>query len=104
MTSKRKHITLSIKDKVDIIKSLESGTTVTALAKEYNVGKATICNIKQNKGKIVDHVAASYVSGKKRKTLKLSAFPMVDKAVYTWFLQERSKGKQVRILNNTFSM
>lgn len=95
MALKRKHITLSIKDKCDIIKSLESGATVTALSKKYNVGKATICDMKKNKRKIIDYFTASDGSGSKRKTLKLSRFPEVDKAVFTWFLQERSKGRRV---------
>lgn len=93
MASKRKHVTLSIKDKFDIIKSLELGCTVTALAHKYNVGKSTICDIRKNKKKIVKHFMASDGSGNKRKTLKLSAFPEVDKAVYRWFVKERAKGR-----------
>lgn len=47
MAPKRKHFTLSIKDKFDIIKSLESRTMVIALSVEYNVGKAIICDMKK---------------------------------------------------------
>lgn len=102
MASKRKHITLSIKDKFDIIKSLETGTTVTALSKKYNVGKATICDMKKNKNKIISYFTASGASEHKRKTLKTSAFPEVDKAVYTWFLQARSKGRFIHIFHLGF--
>ncbi|GBO33552.1 hypothetical protein AVEN_188349-1 [Araneus ventricosus] len=33
--TKRKHVTLSIKDKVNLIKKLESGTAVAKLCEEY---------------------------------------------------------------------
>ncbi|GBO19278.1 hypothetical protein AVEN_238792-1, partial [Araneus ventricosus] len=37
--TKRKHVTLSIKDKVNLIKKLESGTAVAKLCKEYGLGR-----------------------------------------------------------------
>lgn len=94
-SNKRKHVTLSIKEKIDLIKSLEAGTTVTALAEKYKVGKSTICDIKRNKERILSYATTSSSLINKRKTLKISSYPEVDKAVYTWFLQERSRGKKM---------
>ncbi|GBM03763.1 hypothetical protein AVEN_134975-1 [Araneus ventricosus] len=37
--TKRKHVTLSIKDKVNLIKKLESGTAVAKLCEEYGLGR-----------------------------------------------------------------
>jgi hypothetical protein len=101
MTSTRKHVTLSIKDKIKVIKSLEAGGTVTALSQQYKVGKSTICDIRKNKERILSYGTTSSSLTKKRKTLKVSAYPEVDKAVYTWFLQERSRGN--KMIDNVLS-
>ncbi|GBN58941.1 hypothetical protein AVEN_160427-1 [Araneus ventricosus] len=37
--NKKKHVTLSIKDKVNLIKKLESGTAVAKLCEEYGLGR-----------------------------------------------------------------
>ncbi|GBL80620.1 hypothetical protein AVEN_225296-1 [Araneus ventricosus] len=37
--TKRKHVTLSIKDKVNLIKKLESGRAVAKLCEEYGLGR-----------------------------------------------------------------
>ncbi|GFT18476.1 hypothetical protein TNCV_2241551 [Trichonephila clavipes] len=44
MASKRKHSTLTLKDKLEVLKRLDKGEGVTKLATEFNVGKATICD------------------------------------------------------------
>ncbi|GBM91189.1 hypothetical protein AVEN_243305-1 [Araneus ventricosus] len=49
--TKRKHVTLSIKDKGNLIKKLESGTAVAKLCEEYGLGKSTIYGIKRQKKK-----------------------------------------------------
>lgn len=41
MISEGKHVTLSVKEKIEVIKSLKAGYTVTALSEKY-VGKSTI--------------------------------------------------------------
>ena len=46
---KRKHKTLSIKEKLEIIEKLEKGKSGTSLAFEYGVGKATISNFKRQR-------------------------------------------------------
>lgn len=95
MSSKRKHVTLSLKEKIDVINSLKAGSTVSGLSEKYKVGKSTICDIKKNKAKILSYVTTASSLTNKRKTLKVSAYPEVDKTVYAWFLQERSRGKKM---------
>lgn len=99
--SKRKRTCLKLSEKITILKSLETGETVTSAALKYNVGKSTICDLKRNSAKIFEYVAISDTGPARRKTLKLSAYPNVEKAVYNWFLQERSRGKYA-ILQITF--
>ncbi|GFV87571.1 hypothetical protein TNCV_3282091 [Trichonephila clavipes] len=42
MASKRKHSTLTLQDKLEVLKRLVKGEGVTKLATEFNVGKASV--------------------------------------------------------------
>ncbi|GFW55226.1 hypothetical protein TNCV_116121 [Trichonephila clavipes] len=48
MASKRKHSTLTLKDKLEILKRLDKGEGVTKLATEFNVGKASVGEINES--------------------------------------------------------
>ncbi|XP_015187494.1 PREDICTED: jerky protein homolog-like [Polistes dominula] len=91
MSNKRKHKTLDLKDKMDILKKLDSGENMCKLAKEYGVGRATIHDLKKKKQKIVDHVKTMESGPGKRKTLRVGDCPMMENALYMWFMQRRSK-------------
>lgn len=52
MAPKRKHVTLSIKEKVDILNKLKNGITGKELAEKYGIGTSTISDIKKKSGKI----------------------------------------------------
>ncbi|KAJ8934737.1 hypothetical protein NQ314_013219 [Rhamnusium bicolor] len=54
--------------------------------------KSTVGDIKKNKTKILEYVSSGDKAVGSRKTLKLSAYPAMEKSLYTWFLQERSRG------------
>jgi hypothetical protein len=95
MAEKRKHRTLTLLQKYNILQKLEDGQTVTALSKEYGVGKATISDIKKKKEKIKQFIASSEAETSKRKTIKQAFYPAVDSAVYTWFLQERCRNTPI---------
>lgn len=88
---KRKHITLSLADKCTILKRLDKGESGTQLAKEFNVGKSTISDIRTNRENILSFVSICEEEPNKRQTLKLSDYPLLDSALYQWFLQERSR-------------
>ncbi|GFU47244.1 hypothetical protein TNCV_1299191 [Trichonephila clavipes] len=47
MASKRKHTTLTLKDKLEVLKRLDKGEGVTKLATEFNVGKASVGDINE---------------------------------------------------------
>ncbi|GFS63245.1 hypothetical protein TNCV_1496611 [Trichonephila clavipes] len=47
MASKRKHSTLTLKDKLEVLKRLDKGEGVTKLATEFNVGKASVGDINE---------------------------------------------------------
>ncbi|GFU89348.1 hypothetical protein TNCV_1783301 [Trichonephila clavipes] len=47
MASKRKHSTLTLKDKLEALKRLDKGEGVTKLATEFNVAKASVGDINE---------------------------------------------------------
>ncbi|GFU41332.1 hypothetical protein TNCV_3011531 [Trichonephila clavipes] len=47
MASKRKHSTLTFKDKLEVLKRLDKGEGVTKLATEFNVGKTSFEDINE---------------------------------------------------------
>lgn len=49
MSNKRKHKTLDLNNKMEILKKLDSGENMCKLAKEYGVGRATIYDLKKKK-------------------------------------------------------
>ncbi|GFS74308.1 uncharacterized protein TNCV_440601 [Trichonephila clavipes] len=82
MASKRKHSTLTLKDKLEVLKRLDKGEGVTKLATEFNVGKATICDWRKNRRKLEQYCANS--SGEtleNRQTAKQSLYDKVDNAL-----------------------
>ena len=42
---KRKRVTLSIEQKIEILEKLDRGISNTAIASEYNIGKSTPMNL-----------------------------------------------------------
>ncbi|GFU42095.1 hypothetical protein TNCV_3197471 [Trichonephila clavipes] len=47
MASKRKHSTLTLKDKLEVLKRLDKGEGVTKLATEFNAGKSSVGDINE---------------------------------------------------------
>ena len=54
---KRKRKVLSIEQKLDICRRLRSGASITALSKEMDIGKSTICDIKRSEEKLTSFAA-----------------------------------------------
>ena len=47
--TKRKHVTLTLKQKLEILEKLEKGQIATSLALEYGCGRQTISDFKNKK-------------------------------------------------------
>jgi hypothetical protein len=90
---RRRHV-LTIKQKVEVLRKIDRGVSVSQLCREYGVGQSTICNIKAQKNKILQFVAGSVsMAGiSKRKTLRGPNNIDLDKMVYEWFRQHMSEG------------
>lgn len=92
---KRKHVTLSLQQKSEVINRIEAGESFRSIAAKYGVGKSTISDIGKNKGNIREFIVSSDSGVGSRKTVKLSGYPEMEKALFTWFLQERARGMYV---------
>lgn len=83
--------------KIEILNRLEKGETGASLAKFYNVGKATISDIKNKKDTIISFASKldSEDGSKKRKTMTKPKDEKLDEAMFLWFVQRRSKGEPI---------
>ncbi|KAM4018545.1 large ribosomal subunit protein uL23m isoform 1-T1 [Anomaloglossus baeobatrachus] len=91
---KRKHVTLTIPQKLEIIRRLESGESRASIMEEFNIGSSTIYDIKKRKDQLCSFVASSETMRglMKRQTLKQPKLAQLDKVVYSWFTEMRSQG------------
>lgn len=90
-SKKRKHLTLTITQKCEILDKIKEGISLTILAQKYNVGKSTITDIKSKEAKIRSFVINTEKGPGSRKTLKTPVNPQLEDALFTWFLEQRRK-------------
>ncbi|XP_015925367.2 tigger transposable element-derived protein 2-like [Parasteatoda tepidariorum] len=92
-SKKRKRVSLSIKNKVEILKKLDEGSSVKLLSECYNVGLSTIYDIKNQKKDLLKFVSnCKQVDAlNPRKTLHKAENKDVDKVLIEWIKQRRSE-------------
>uniref|UniRef100_H3A2J1 HTH psq-type domain-containing protein n=1 Tax=Latimeria chalumnae TaxID=7897 RepID=H3A2J1_LATCH len=97
MSGKRKCVVLTIKDKLEIIEKLEEGSSSKQLSVIYEIGETTVRDIKKNKEKILTYASSlDSTSGlSKCKSMKLSTYEELDRAMLEWFHQQRAEGTPV---------
>ncbi|KAF9424110.1 hypothetical protein HW555_000819 [Spodoptera exigua] len=76
---------------MEILRKLDSGENQMKLAGEYGVGRATIYDIKKNREKIENFANTADAGTSSRQTVKIGEYPVMEDALYTWFLQERAR-------------
>lgn len=86
--SKQKRLTLE--QKVEILKKLESGVRANRLAIDFGVTEGAITYIKKKKQEIFDACANSFYEAKK-KTLHKPEFEEMEQKLYKWFEEQRNK-------------
>lgn len=95
---KRKHTSLSIKDKLCIIDKLEKGTSVSSICAEYQIAKQTVSDIRKKKDSLQKFFLNFNVEKEASlvKRMRQPSDQSLDNAVYKWFCQLRSSGMSVR--------
>ena len=100
--TKRKHVTLTLKQKLEILEKLDKGQSATSLALEYGCGRQTISDFKNKKEKLRDfakkHLPVDVKNAKLAvsKVMKLGKHNALDEATYKWYNQTKSTGLPVR--------
>jgi predicted nucleotidyltransferase len=90
MPPKRVIKTLSIQDKFNLIKDVDSGFKKKDIAIRYGVPKSTVSTILKNKERVIKAIKEGTVS-QNCKRLKKGTFENVDRAVVDWFKATRSQ-------------
>ncbi|XP_006147685.1 jerky protein homolog-like [Tupaia chinensis] len=90
---KRKHLSLSIAQKVELLQKLDGGMSVRCLTEEYGVGTTTIYDLKKQKDKLLKFYSDSDNQElmKNRKTLHRAKNEDLDRVLIEWIRQQRSK-------------
>ena len=50
--NKRRKVVLTIDEKLEIIKSIDAGTSYTLIAEKYGIARSTVANIKKDASKV----------------------------------------------------
>ncbi|KAJ8383582.1 hypothetical protein AAFF_G00219620 [Aldrovandia affinis] len=96
MTS-RKRVTISIDKKLEILSKLDKGACLGSIAREYNVGKSTVFDIKKHQNKIKQFAreATDSRSLKRRFIVRKPDDEKFDKAMHLWYCQTRASGSAI---------
>ncbi|GBM70630.1 Jerky [Araneus ventricosus] len=94
---KRKHVTLTLNQKLEIIKRIEKGENRNILMNEFNIGSSTIYDIKKQKDELMKFASQSVTTEKlaSRQTLKKPKLEQLDSVLFKWFSAVCSEGKPV---------
>ena len=85
---KRKQVTLSIEQKIEVLEKLDRGISNTAIASEYGIGKSTVTDIQKSRSKITQFAAeAKDSSSFKKRCIVRRADDQFDEAMHLWFTQ-----------------
>lgn len=68
------------------IGKIRKSPSITQIAVEYSIGKFTVCDIRKKADNILAFCSETECGLSKRKTLKSSENPKVERALYAWFL------------------
>ncbi|KAF2366176.1 HTH CenpB-type DNA-binding domain [Trinorchestia longiramus] len=101
---KKKRVNLSIGDKLELIKKLEGGVSVSRVCEIYGVKKQTVSDIRKAKDKLTKYAVKFNVESTKdkkgvvhaRRHMKEPQSEALEEAVFKWYVQQRSVNVNVR--------
>ena len=86
---KRQHTDRTLKEKIEILGKLDCGLKAVDVCKRFNISQSTLSTWKKQRGKINEMMDAGKVLNQKRNCK--SFLPQVERALYLWFCEMRSK-------------
>ena len=77
---KRRHKTLSIEEKLKVLKRIDGGASLSCLAKEYDIGRSTVSDIKKNEDKLKNFASSmeSFAVDSKSRKISLAWYECQD--------------------------
>lgn len=81
-----KYHVLSVKEKLEIIRTIENGAKKSAVAREKDLPLTTVCGIWNAREKLTGGTGSNL----KRRRIRDSAYPEVEKALLLWIKKARS--------------
>lgn len=88
MSTKRKRVVVTIKEKLEAIRQVENGVLLQSVAANYGVGISTVSEWVKSKSKLLEY--STKVPN--RKTMKRADHEKINEALFLWFTQQRDKG------------
>ncbi|GCC28301.1 hypothetical protein chiPu_0006730 [Chiloscyllium punctatum] len=88
---KRKHLSLSIMQKVELLQKLDRGVAVWRLPEEYGVGTTIVYDLKKQKDKLLKFYGDNDELMKNRKILLRAKNEDLNRVLMEWFKQRRSE-------------
>ncbi|XP_023234735.1 MATH and LRR domain-containing protein PFE0570w-like [Centruroides sculpturatus] len=90
--AKGKRVSLTLQQKLELIKLVESGIPKSKIARHFCIGETTLRRIVRNKARIFDFNANKCNLMHLRKNIKVSRVPTVDEKVWSWYKKMKAKG------------
>lgn len=78
-TTKRKKVVLNFNQKLEILDKLKAGSRIVEIAREYNIGVTTVCDIRRQGDEKFLKYRKENLFNLNRKSTKTSEFPLLDK-------------------------
>ncbi|KAG7161901.1 Tigger transposable element-derived protein 7-like 46, partial [Homarus americanus] len=94
-TLKRKYVTLSVNQKLELIRKLVAGASVSRVCDEYDVKKQTVSDIRKAKDKLIALSLKYNVDATSKSSSVMAKDTNLEEAVRKWFVQQRSCGNVV---------
>ncbi|XP_076666546.1 uncharacterized protein LOC143368061 [Andrena cerasifolii] len=85
---------LSVKQKIDIFKKLESGASVKTLSSKYKVSSTTIRRIRRE-GRVLENFGNQGTHMLKRRNRRKPTYADIDNRLYEWFLERGALGDRL---------
>ncbi|XP_012221253.2 jerky protein homolog-like [Linepithema humile] len=90
MAQKRKKIVVSVEQKLEAIKRLDSGEIIRKIAAD--LGETTVGDWRRKRADLERFATKSCNAMTNRKTMKTAEYDKIDRALFLWFTQLREKG------------
>ena len=84
---KRQHKDRTLKEKIEILRKLKSGTKAADLCRQYGISQSTLSTWKKNEAKLQELVDDGRVLETKRN--RVCFLPQVERSLHHWFIRLR---------------